>query len=205
MFLTVLSHEEHRAIVSGPERALVASAGRVIEGVELRIIDDDGRVCAPGEVGEIVARSPQRMVGYWRRPAETSATIVDDWLHTGDLGRLDDRGYLWVVDRKKDMIITGGSNVYSREVEDVLLEIPGVVEAAVVGLPDPLWGEAVTAILVREPGSAVSDADVTAHCKARLADYRRPKRLLWCEQLPRNSYGKVLKRQLKELACQEHR
>jgi acyl-CoA synthetase (AMP-forming)/AMP-acid ligase II len=137
------------------------------------------------------------MLGYWGRPEESAATVADGWLHTGDIGYLDKQGYLFIVDRKKDMIVTGGSNVYAREVEEVLLQLPGIREAAVVGIPHRVWGEAVTAVLVPSDGRRDSEA-VIAGCKAVLAGYRVPKDVVWVEQLPRNAYGKVLKRRLRD-------
>ncbi|OLT12768.1 hypothetical protein BJF78_23800 [Pseudonocardia sp. CNS-139] len=141
------------------------------------------------------------MTGYWNRPDATAETLADGWLHTGDVGYLTDDGYLFIVDRTKDMIVTGGSNVYAREVEDVLLRLPEVAQAAVVGLPDRLWGEAVTAVVVPAPGVVTDErtaADVVAGCRASLPGYRVPKRVVWVDELPRNAYGKVLKRVLRE-------
>lgn len=184
MFFTVLDQDDHRRAAQNP--ALARSAGRVLPGVELRIT---------GEVGEILAHAPQTMAGYWRRPEATADALHDGWLHTGDVGYLDADGYLYLVDRKKDMIVTGGSNVYAREVEEVLLTLPGVREAAVVGLPHRIWGEAVTAVLVGEPRP---EEEIVAGCRAILAGYRVPKRIVWVDALPRNAYGKVLKRRLRE-------
>lgn len=184
MFFTVLDQDDHRRAAHDP--ALVRSAGRVLPGVELRTED--------GGPGEILARAPQTMAGYWCRPEATDAALRDGWLHTGDVGYLQD-GYLYLVDRKKDMIVTGGSNVYAREVEEVLLGLSGVREAAVVGLPHRIWGEAVTAVLVGEPRP---EEEIVAECRDVLAGYRVPKRVVWVDELPRNAYGKVLKRRLRE-------
>ena len=152
---------------------------------------------APGEVGEIQVRGPAVMAGYWGRPEASAEALRGGWLHTGDLGRLDERGYLHVLDRLKDMIITGGSNVYAREVEDVLLRHPAVHNAAVFGTPDRLWGEAVTAVVVAAPETTVNVEEVQAFCREHLADYMRPKHVHVADGLPRNSYGKVLKRELR--------
>jgi acyl-CoA synthetase (AMP-forming)/AMP-acid ligase II len=138
------------------------------------------------------------MAGYWNRPEATAATLVEGWLHTGDIGYLTGDDYLYIVDRKKDMIVTGGSNVYAREVEEVLERLPGIAQAAVVGLPDRIWGESVTAVVVPADGVERDDAAVIAGCKAVLAGYRVPKRVVWVDELPRNAYGKVLKRALRE-------
>lgn len=218
MFFTALDQDDHRQVLADPASPLVRSAGRVLPGVEVRILpedaedtgpddtgpDDTGRVVdgpdgavPPGTTGEVLARAPQTMSGYWNRPAESAAALHDGWLHTGDIGLFDEAGYLYVVDRKKDMIVTGGSNVYAREVEEVLARLPGVREAAVVGLPHRVWGEAVTAVLVADPGVR-DDAAVIDACRAELAGYRVPKRVVWVDALPRNAYGKVLKRRLRE-------
>jgi acyl-CoA synthetase (AMP-forming)/AMP-acid ligase II len=197
MFFTVLDEADHRRALRDSESPLIRSAGKVLPGVALRIVGDDGREARPGQPGEVWARAPQTMNGYWNRPAATADALAGGWLHTGDIGYLDDTGYLYIVDRKKDMIVTGGANVYAREVEDVLLEIPAVKDAAVIGTPHRIWGEAVTAVLV--PAGAERDTDtVLAACRAALAGYRSPKRVEWVESLPRNAYGKVLKQQLRE-------
>jgi acyl-CoA synthetase (AMP-forming)/AMP-acid ligase II len=198
MFFTVLDADDHRRALADPDSPLVRSAGKVLPGVALRVTDDEGAVLPLGKPGEIVARAPQTMAGYWNRPEATAATLVEGWLHTGDIGYLTEDDYLYIVDRKKDMIVTGGSNVYAREVEEVLEQLPGIAQAAVVGLPDRVWGEAVTAVVVPAVGVERDDAAVIAGCKAVLAGYRVPKRVVWVEELPRNAYGKVLKRALRE-------
>ncbi|WP_261574386.1 class I adenylate-forming enzyme family protein [Frankia gtarii] len=200
MFFTVLDQKDHLRALATAGSPLVRSAGRVLPGVTLSIVDDDGHPVPDGEPGEILARAPQTMTGYWGRPADTAATLADGWLHTGDIGYLDRDGYLYVVDRKKDMIVTGGSNVYAREVEEVLMGVPGVRDAAVIGLPHRIWGEAVTAVLVSADGRRDDDR-VLAACRARLAGYRVPKRVIWVDELPRNAYGKVLKRALRDRHC----
>jgi acyl-CoA synthetase (AMP-forming)/AMP-acid ligase II len=202
MFFTVLDADDHRSAVADPSSPLVRSAGRVLPGVTLRIADDADVDVAPGGEGQVLARAPQTMNGYWGRPDDTARTLAGGWLHTGDVGRIDADGYLYVVDRTKDMIVTGGSNVYAREVEEVLAGLPGVKDAAVVGLPHRLWGEAVTAVLV-PAGPERDDAAVIAACREQLAGYRVPKQVLWVDELPRNAYGKVLKRRLRERFAQE--
>jgi acyl-CoA synthetase (AMP-forming)/AMP-acid ligase II len=137
------------------------------------------------------------MLGYWNRPDATANTLRNGWLHTGDLGRMDERGYLYLLDRAKDMIITGGSNVYAVEVEAVLSDHPAVAEVAVVGVKDRTWGELVTAVVVVRDGLDVSQPELVAHCEARLAGYKRPRRVVFRDALPRNTYGKVLKRDLR--------
>ena len=163
----------------------------------MRIVDNDDRELPMDEIGEIVARAPQVMLGYWNRSDATADTMRGGWLHTGDLGRVDSTGYLFVVDRKKDMIISGGSNVYAREVEEALLKHDNVAEVAVIGLPDRKWGELVTAVVVSRSGEPTPDAAMHGFARHALADYRRPKRFIWLESLPRNAYGKILKRELR--------
>jgi len=197
MLLTVLDRIDHRAIAAEEEARIARSAGRPVTGVRLRIVDDDDQDVARGEVGEIIAVAPQTMLGYWRRPEASAETLRGGWLHTGDLGRIDEFGYLHIVDRKKDMIISGGSNVYAREVEEVLLARGDLADAAVIGLPHAKWGEMVVAVLVAPDGQRPDDAALEAWCRERLPDYRRPKLYLWVEALPRNPYGKVLKRELR--------
>jgi acyl-CoA synthetase (AMP-forming)/AMP-acid ligase II len=197
MFFTVLDQDDHRRILAESELRRVHSAGRVLPDVILRVVDDEGQAVPTGEVGEILARAPQTMAGYWNRPEETAKTLADGWLHTGDVGYVDDDNYLYIVDRKKDMIVTGGSNVYAREVEEVLLGVDGVRDATVIGLPHRVWGEAVTAVLV-PTAEPLDEQAVIKECRAVLAGYRVPKRVLWMEELPRNAYGKILKRQLRD-------
>ena len=192
MTITYLRSAEHR-----PDSDVLTSAGIARTGMEVRIADADDRVLAANEVGEIQVRGPAVMAGYWGRPEASAEALRGGWLHTGDIGRLDERGYLHVLDRLKDMIITGGSNVYAREVEDVLLRHPGVHDAAVFGTPDRLWGEAVTAVVVGTPDAAIGAEEVQAFCREHLADYMRPKHVHVADGLPRNSYGKVLKRELR--------
>jgi acyl-CoA synthetase (AMP-forming)/AMP-acid ligase II len=197
MFLTAMGRAEHR-LINGAKPHLIRSAGKAVRHVRLRVVDDEGRDVAPGEPGEVVAQGPHMMLGYWNRPQATAETIVDGWLHTGDIGRFDEEGYLYIVDRKKDMIISGGSNVYAREVEEAMLRCPGVKEAAVIGLPHPKWGEMVTAVLVADGPARLPPEELEAFCRQEIADYRRPKQFFWVDALPRNAYGKVLKRELRE-------
>ncbi|MFD2416924.1 class I adenylate-forming enzyme family protein [Amycolatopsis pigmentata] len=197
MFLTVLDSADHLRALRNPDSPVIRSAGRVLPGVELSIVDPDGTPLPPGSDGEVVARAPQMMAGYWGRAKETAATLADGWLHTGDIGHLDEDGYLHVVDRLKDMIVTGGSNVYAREVEEVLLTISRIGDAAVIGTPDRIWGEAVTAVLVPD-GRPPADDQIIEACRRKLPGYRIPKRIIWVAELPRNAYGKILKRELRE-------
>ncbi|WP_068875901.1 MULTISPECIES: fatty acyl-CoA synthetase [unclassified Phenylobacterium] len=182
----------------GDQLRKLGSAGRPAINVETRVVDDDDNDVPTGEVGEIVHRSPQAMLGYYRDEVKTADAFRGGWFHSGDLGRLDADGYLYVVDRKKDMIKTGGENVASREIEEVLFAHPQVAEAAVFGLPDARWIEAVTAVVVARPGETPTVADLEAHCREHLAGYKRPKRIEIAEALPKNASGKVLKRELRE-------
>ncbi|CAM3348719.1 fatty acyl-CoA synthetase [Nocardioides dubius] len=188
------------ATALGPEdqAARPGSAGRPALNVETRIVDDEDRELPAGVVGEIVHRSPQATLGYLNQPAKTAEAFRGGWFHSGDLGYLDDDGYLWVVDRKKDMIKTGGENVASREVEEVLFELDDVLEAAVIGLPDPHWVEVVTAVVVARPGTEVTEDRVREHCRTRLAGFKVPKQVHVVTALPKNPSGKILKRALRE-------
>jgi long-chain acyl-CoA synthetase len=182
-----------------------SSVGRPTLGVDVRLLGDDGAEVATGEVGEIAVRcgEPGRqavMRGYFNRPAETAAVFRDGWFLTGDLGRYDAEGFLYVVDRKKDMILSGGYTIYSREVEAALIDHPAVADAAVVGIADALFGEAVAAFVVLAPGAAASEAELIAHCRTRIASYKKPKVVHVVSTLPRNQQGKVLKRVLREHA-----
>ncbi|MDP3922619.1 MAG: acyl-CoA synthetase, partial [Hydrogenophaga sp.] len=187
------------ATVLKPEDQLrkAGSAGRPAINVETRVVDDDMNDVQPGEVGEIVHRSPQLLSCYYNDPEKTEAAFAGGWFHSGDLGVLDDEGYLTVVDRKKDMIKTGGENVASREVEEFLYRIPQVSEVAVIGLPDPKWIEAVTAVIVLKAGQTLTEAEVFKACDGHLAHFKTPKRVVFIDALPKNPSGKVVKRDLR--------
>lgn len=195
-FITRLTRDDHD--VAKPER--LASCGRAVAMARVRIVDDDGNDCAPGDIGEVVAFTPYTMVGYHGLPEKTASTIRDGWLYTGDLGRVDDDGYLYLVDRKNDMIITGGMNVYSTEVENAIAELPTVSQVAVVGVPHPDWGEAVAAFVVATAGSE-QDADVViAHCRTVLSRYKVPKTVHFVDDLPVTALGKLDKKDLRQRA-----
>ncbi len=196
--ITFLTDRDHRrALQDKPE--LLKSAGRPLIGTSVRIADEHGRELPAGETGEILMRGPQMMKSYWNLPEASAATIRNGWLHTGDVGWLDDEGYLYVQDRLKDMIISGGENVYSREVENVLYEHPAVMDAAVIGLPDDTYGEAVTAVLVLHEGCSLVHEELKAYCRGKLGGYKIPRQLRLVDQLPRNASGKVLKNTLREI------
>lgn len=183
-----------------PEQQLakLGSAGKPVLNVETRVVDDSGASVPSGVVGEIVHRSPQAMLGYLNDEAKTAEAFRDGWFHSGDLGLIDEDGFLYVVDRKKDMIKTGGENVASKEVEEALFRHPAVAEVAVIGLPDPRWIEAVTAVIVTRDGSEVSSEELDAYCRQKLAPYKRPKSYVFMPYLPKNASGKVLKRSLRD-------
>jgi acyl-CoA synthetase (AMP-forming)/AMP-acid ligase II len=170
-----------------------------LDAVEIRVIDpDSGKEVESGEVGEVQTRSPYNMAGYWRKPEETSSTIDGEgWLRTGDAGYFDGEGYLYLHDRIKDMIVSGGENIYPAEVENVLLAHPAIVDAAVIGVPDAKWGETVKAILVVAPAAEIDEGEVIAHCRANLAHYKCPSSVDTTDALPRNPSGKILKRELR--------
>ncbi|MEN6474546.1 MAG: fatty acyl-CoA synthetase [Syntrophaceae bacterium] len=188
------------ATILKPEDQLLkpGSAGKPVLNVETRLMDDDGKFVPVGTVGEIVHRSGHVMTGYLNDPEKTSEAFAFGWFHSGDLGMFDADGYLYVVDRKKDMIKTGGENVASREVEEVLYQYPGIEEVAVIGLPDPKWIEIVAAVVVPKQGALITDKDLIAFCKERLAGFKCPKRIVVVDKLPKNPSGKILKRKLKE-------
>ncbi len=175
------------------------SAGRAALNVETRIVDDDDLDVPVGDVGEIVHRSPQAMLGYWNDPEKTAAMFRNGWLHSGDLGVIDDEGFITVVDRKKDMIKSGGENVASREVEELIYQHPAVSEVAVFGVPDDRWIEAVAAAVVVRDGQQLGPDELVAFCRERLAGFKVPKRITFVDALPKNASGKVLKRELREL------
>ena len=192
-----LPAEDHD--LDGPRQHLLRSAGRPYPFVELRIVDlSTGQPCAPGVQGEVVARSAQNMVGYWNQPEETAATVdADGWLHTGDAGYLDAEGYLFLTDRVKDMIVSGGENVYPGEVENVLAMHPSVAECAVIGVPHERWGETVKAVVVLKANAAAAAPELIGYAKERLAGYKCPTSVDFTEVLPRNPSGKVLKKDLR--------
>jgi acyl-CoA synthetase (AMP-forming)/AMP-acid ligase II len=191
--VTCLPPEEH-ALTDSPR---LRSCGKPLSNAEIKVVDIDDVELRSGQVGEIVVRSPQNMHGYWNRPEATAATIRDGWLHTGDAGYVDADGYLYIHDRVKDMIISGGENVYPAEVENVLFGHPAVADAAVIGVPDARWGEAVKAVVVLRATRPATEAELIAYCRERIAHYKAPKSVDFVESLPRNASGKVLKRELR--------
>ncbi|HEY4183218.1 MAG TPA: fatty acyl-CoA synthetase [Kofleriaceae bacterium] len=187
---TVLRPEEHDA--------RPASAGRAIPFVDMRVVDEDMNDVPPDDIGEVVYRSPQLCTGYWEKPEETREAFEGGWFHSGDLARIDAEGYITIVDRKKDVIKTGGVVVSSREIEEALFTHPAVQEVAVIPVPDPKWIEAVTAVVVVKPGASVTEAELIDHARGSLAPFKLPKRVHFVDALPKNMAGKLLKRVLRD-------
>lgn len=193
--LTLLSPQDHLP-EADPKR--LRSVGRPMAEYEIKVLDEHGRECAPGEAGEIVARGPNIMLGYWKRPKETSEALRGGWMHTQDVGYFDAGGYLYISDRIKDMIVSGAENVYSIEVEDVIYRHPAVEECAIVGVPDEKWGERVHAIVVPKPGAHIVANDLIQFCRGHIAGYKCPKTIeVRAASLPRSAAGKVLKEKLR--------
>ena len=191
---TLLSTEDH---VAGGER--LKSAGRPSVINEIRIVGDDGQDCPQGVSGEVVVTGPHTMMGYWNKPEETAKALQDGWVFTGDAGYFDEGGYLFIVDRVKDMVVTGGENVFTTEVENAIMSHDSVQDVAVIGIPHDEWGEAVHAIIILHPGKAVSEDDIIAHCRERIAGYKLPKGVTFREEpLPLSGAGKVLKTELRK-------
>lgn len=193
-----LCREEHLWEGDEARERRLASTGREYPGVQIRVVDDQDRFLAPGERGEVVTSSDLVMKGYWNQPEKTEEAFRGGWLHTGDIGYLDEEGYLFLVDRKHDKIITGGLNVYPREVEEVISTHPAVAQVVVFGANDPFWGEAVTAAVVLREGAEVGSDDLVAFCRSRLSGYKRPKRIHFVAEMPKNLYGKVMRKELKK-------
>jgi acyl-CoA synthetase (AMP-forming)/AMP-acid ligase II len=198
MTISYLRKEEH--FLEGTEEQMkrLTSAGIPRTDVEVKIFDENDHELPPGAMGEIVVRGEVVMKGYWRNPKATAETLRAGWLHTGDLGIMDERGYVYILDRAKDMIISGGENIYSREIEDVILKHPTVHEVAVIGVPDETWGEAIKAIVSLKPGQKATQEEIINFCREHMASFKKPKSVEFIEEIPKNPYGKVLKRELRE-------
>jgi long-chain acyl-CoA synthetase len=195
---TVLKPEDH--VLDGSEKTLarLASCGKPIINYEIRIVDEDDRDVSVGEVGEIIGRSEAMMTGYWQMPEQTARKLRNGWLHTGDLGRMDEEGYVYMVERKDDLIISGGVNVYPREVEEVLYGHPAVSEASVIGLPDEHWGEVVKAVVVLKQGAHATEKEIIEFCGKNLAGFKKPKSVDFWKELPKSPQGKMLKRNIRK-------
>ncbi|MGH3893594.1 MAG: class I adenylate-forming enzyme family protein [Rhodococcus qingshengii] len=209
IFAQIYGQGEAPITVTGLTRAMHAefaatddprlgSAGIARTDVEVRVVNDKGEAVNPGDPGEIIARGDVVMRGYWNNPEATATALRDGWLYTGDVGTFDDNGYLYLLDRTKDMIVSGGNNVYPREVEEVLITHPAVSQVVVLGIPDNYWGEAVHAVVVREAGHEIESADLIAYCAESLAGYKKPKAVEFVDSLPVSAYGKVLRREVRD-------
>ncbi|OLS40726.1 long-chain fatty acid--CoA ligase [Bacillus sp. MRMR6] len=197
--ITRLLKEEHSMAYEGR----LSSAGREYLYMQVSIVDENGNHLPPGEIGEVIARGPQVMLGYWQRPEETAKTIRNGWLHTGDMGYLDNEGYLFLVDRMKDLIISGGYNIYPREVEEVLYQHPAILEAAVIGVPHEKWGESVKAVVVTRPSHSLSEKEIIHYCKQKIAHFKCPKSVDFISTLPKSAVGKILRREIRSPYWQE--
>ena len=199
LICTLLTPEDHRLALESPKHtSLLASCGRPTLMTRVEVIDDAGNFLPVGERGELVMNGPLVGLGYYRKPDATASTFVNGWLRSGDIGYKDEGGYVYICDRKKEMIISGGLNVYPGEVEQVVWSHPAVQECAVIGVPDEKWGEAVKAIVVAKPGETPSPADIIAWARERIAGYKAPKSVDFIDALPRNPSGKVLRRELRK-------
>ncbi len=197
--VSTLSQKAHQVLDKPPEaQRVLASCGKPVPGVQVRIVDKHKNDVALGDVGEIVVKSRSLMKEYWKRPAETKKTLIDGWLYTGDMGYYDRQGNIYLADRKKDMIISGGENIYPREVEEVIYRHPAVEEAAVIGVPDPYWVERVHAVVVLKQGESVDEKELGDFCKQHMARYKAPKSFDFVASLPKSPQGKILKRELRK-------
>ncbi len=192
-----LPKEEH-TVLGSPKQKILSSTGQPDVGVQVRIVNENGEDLDTGEMGEIIVRSKHMMKEYWKKPEETANTIINGWLYTGDIGYYDENGYVYIVDRQKDKIITGGENVFPREVEEIIYRHPSVQEAAVIGIPDPYWVEKVHAVVSLKDGASLTAEELIAFCKKRLAGYKSPKSVEFVDALPKNAAGKILKRELRD-------
>ena len=195
---TVLKPEDHVLDGSPKTLARLASCGRPVVNYEIRVVDDEDHDVPIGEVGEIIGRSEAMMVGYWQMPEQTAKKLRNGWLHTGDLGRMDEDGYVYMVERKDDLIISGGVNVYPREIEEVLYGHHAVSEASVIGLPDEHWGEVVKAVIVLKPGAQATEKEIIEFCGKNLAGYKKPKSVDFWTELPKSPQGKILKKDIRK-------
>lgn len=197
--LTTLDEDVHVAAMNSGDFEILKAAGRPMSGIDMRIVDADGNEVPTGEAGEVIVRGPNVTVGYLNRPEENERAFRDGWFHTGDVGRMDENGFMFLLDRKKDMIITGGENVYSSEVEAALYQHENVHECAVVGIPDPKYGEALFAAIVPRPGTTLTDEEIIEHCRGRIGGYKIPRKMAFVDELPKSAMGKILKTDLRKL------
>ncbi len=193
MTITYMPHSDHVLNGTSQQMKRLSSVGFARTDVEVKILDDEGYQLPTGGIGQIVTRSDMVMKGYWRNPRATADALKDGWLHTGDVGYMDEDGYVFLLDRSKDLIISGGENIYPREIEEVLVRHTAVFEVAVIGVPHPEWGEAVKAVVVPNPGCEVSGDELIDFCKGRIASFKKPGSVDFVEELPKNNYGKIVK------------
>jgi acyl-CoA synthetase (AMP-forming)/AMP-acid ligase II len=196
--ITYLPKEDHMFEEKPKKLKRLASCGVPIMACDVRVVNEKEEDIKPGEVGEIIERGDDTMMGYWKDPERTAETLKNGWLHTRDMAMVDEEGYIYIVDRKADMIISGGYNIYPTEVEEVLFRHPAVFEASVIGVPDDLWGESVKAIVVLKEGMKATEDELIQHCKNYLSSYKKPKSVDFISELPKNPYGKILRRKLRE-------
>ena len=190
--ITIMLPEDH-----DPERGKLRSCGKALSGVEIKIIGDSGEEMPTGEIGEVITKSALNMKGYWNKPDATKEAIQDEWFFSGDAGYFDEEGYLYIHDRVKDMIVSGGENIYPAEVENALMSNPEIIDAAVIGIPDEKWGESVKGFVVLKDGAELSEVDIISYVKSQIAGYKCPKSINFIDMLPRNPSGKVLRRELR--------
>jgi acyl-CoA synthetase (AMP-forming)/AMP-acid ligase II len=205
MTISYLPHWAHKADGNPEEIARLGSAGIARTDVEVKIFNEEDKELPIGHIGEIVTRSDLVMKGYWKNPEATASTLKNGWLHTGDVGYIDKNGYLFIMDRSKDMIISGGENIYPREIEEVLIRHPAVREVSVIGVPDPKWGEAIKAVVALNPGMAASEQELIEFCRDSIASYKKPKSVDFVSELPKSNTGKILKRELRSQYWQNTR
>lgn len=198
MCISTLSRRDH--IIEGPKEVVkrLSSAGKPCLNVEVRVVNEEGKDLGPEEVGEVIVRGYHMMKGYWNLPEATSEVIRDGWVYTGDLGYFDSKGYLFLVDRRRDVIISGAFNIYPKEIEDVIVTHPKVKEVAVIGVPDEMWGEAVKAVVVPKEGVQIEEQEIIDYCRDHMASFKKPKSIDFVKELPRNPYGKVQKTALRD-------
>jgi acyl-CoA synthetase (AMP-forming)/AMP-acid ligase II len=190
--VTFLPPEDH----DGSEK--MKSCGKPMRGLQIRVVDEDDNDCAPGDVGEVIIAGPLIMKGYWNQPEETAKAVRNGWFYSGDAGYFDAEGYLYIHDRVKDMIVSGGENIYPAEVESALAGMAGIADLAVIGVPDEKWGESVKAIVVTKPGEALTADEIIAYARTQIAGYKIPRSVDFIAELPRNPSGKILKRELRK-------
>ena len=196
--LTTLDEDLHVRAIESENYDILKAAGRPLVGIDMRSVDEEGNEVACGDPGEVVVRGPNVTVGYLNRPQENARAFRNGWFHTGDVGKMDKHGFMYLLDRKKDVIITGGENVYSSEVEAVLYQHENISECAVVGVPDDKYGEALFAAIVVRPGTVLTQEAVIEHCRGRIGGYKIPRRMAFVQELPKSAMGKILKTKIRE-------